>query len=267
MSAERDEQIARGYGASERTIRRMLKESEEARREGESRAAKEIGRTVSTIAFMKEVFSAGGRITLCLLILATAVLAQRQGKELKAERLYRIPPPCSYISVGEEPRLEDYDTYRDYAPIDSVYMGFQSVNNQWVEGRVFLQSQVSFVGIVDANTAKYVEAFEGTTPIDGGHAFTADWYLIAWVSGWDGLIVQSPYGSWTQHVEYNEEETAVIRIDNRDGLLMYSLNGVLVFTQLAPGLAGRDLRPYYLGDFGDPMIGVMKRRCGLLRSE
>jgi hypothetical protein len=171
-----------------------------------------------------------------------------------------IPPPCIPSAVIQEPRLDDFDTYRDYGATDAIYMGFENINTQWVQGRVFLQSQASYVGLVDANTVNYVEPFEGTTPIEGGHAFTAEWFVVATVNGWDGLIVQSPYGNWVQHVPY-ENDDAVIRISNVQDYLYFYLDGELVLIQEAPDIARYDLRAYYLGDFAQPLISFATRTC------
>jgi hypothetical protein len=203
-----------------------------------------------------------------LLSLALLLLLSSTGFAQKGRATPNVgirPRPCFVVSVPQEPRLDDFNTYRDYAAMDSVYMGFENVNEQWVQGRVFLQAQASFVGLVDANSTHYVEPFEGTTPIAGGHAFTADWNLVVSVDGNDGLVVQSPYGNWVQHEAYvSADETAVVKIANQGGRLYYYLNDVMVFSQAAPDLEYRDVRAYYFGDFAEPLIGVAQRECDLL---
>jgi len=201
------------------------------------------------------------KITLLLAVLAllaTTTFAQR----LKTDRLASPKARCYPVSVPQEPRLDDYPTYRDYAVIDAVSMGFESINNQWVEGRIYLTATVSYVGAVDEDTTHYVEPVDGTTPIDGGHAFTADWYLLVTVNQYSGLIVQSPYGNWSQGVAYNENDFATVRVTLNGSWLRYSLDGVEVFSQYAPDLVNRDWRAYYIGTVDNLLIGVRQLVCG-----
>lgn len=202
------------------------------------------------------------RITLLLLfvlLLASSLVAQTP---LKGKGRLATDARCHVESIPTVPRLDDFDTYRDYAAIDDISMGFESVNSQWVQGRVYLAGTTSFVGMVDATTTHYIEAVDGTTPIAGGHAFTADWYLMVTVNQYAGLIVQSPYGSWTQGVAYTDSDVAVVRITQAGGWLLYSLDGVQVFTQYAPDLAQHDWRAYYIGAVDNALIGVKQVVCG-----
>lgn len=156
-----------------------------------------------------------------------------------------------------EPSLDDFPTYRDYVPIDDVSVSFETVNDGWVEGRVYLQSWASFVGIIDSSTATYIEPVDGTTPIAGGHAFNAGWGVLVTVTGWDGLIVLSPFGNFVQGEPYiNDDEVATVRIVNQRGRLIYYLNGTLVFSQAASGLETRDLRAFYFGPVDNALIGI-----------
>jgi hypothetical protein len=171
---------------------------------------------------------------------------------------------CGDVSAPGNPWLIDYPTYRDYVPIDDVYVSMEQINGQWTEARVYLAATYAYVGMVDANTIHYVEAVDGTTPIAGGHAFTADWSLVVSVNGWDGLIVQSPYGNWTQHREYvSDDDTALVRVANRYGWLFFYLNGELLYSQYAPGLDSHDLRAFYFGsvDVDKALVGVPKKQC------
>lgn len=187
-----------------------------------------------------------------LLVFATAVTAQEEPPQFPIDR----PEKFGCFAPPAVPWLIDYNTYIWYEPIDNVSESVDQVNGGWVQGRVYLQSSGSFVGIVDNNTVTYVEPFEGTTPIDGGHAFNAGWGVLVTVNGWDGLIVMSPFGSWVQHEPYDGDEVAVVRITNRNGRLIYSLNGVAVFSQAAPDVGERDLRAFYFGPVDNALVGV-----------
>lgn len=206
---------------------------------------------------MKKLFSIIGIV----LLLAFTALAQKQTALGKGRiGLPSRKPICSIETTETIPQLIDYPTYLWYVPIDDISESVDNVNGQWVQGRVYLAGTMKYLGIDDHNTVTYIEPVDGTTPIDGGHAFNAGWELLVTVDGWDGLIVQSPFGSWVQHVQY-DEDTAVVRIDNHDGWLYYSLNGVMIYAQLAPGLDQRDLRALYLGSVDSALVGSTKRIC------
>lgn len=198
---------------------------------------------------MKKIFLS----LLIALLFTITVFAQKQGKGRM-----RIQP-CGPVVTRIEPSLEDYDTYRDYVPIDDIYESFNNINGGFVEGKVFLTATMSYVGMDDHNTVTYIEPFEGTTPIAGGHAWTSTWFITATVNQWSGLIVQSPYGNWIQDEPFYEDE-ATVRIVNQGNYLYYYLNGVQVFSQYAPDINGHDWRALYIGDFDQPFIGILTKQ-------
>lgn len=198
--------------------------------------------------------------SILLLALASSVVAQK-GRPRTDIGIRPRPNPCYIVSVPQEPHLDDFNTYHDYVATDSFELSFERIYGQWAQGTVSLQAQASFVGLVDEDTSDYIPPFEGTTPISGGHAFSAGWSVLVTVNGWDGLIVQSPYGNWVQQVPYSESDTAVVRITAMNGTLSYYLDGVFVYSQVAPDIAVRDLRAYYVGYFDDPLVGVAEKHC------
>ncbi len=186
-----------------------------------------------------------------LQLLATALLIMLCALSAAA----RVKPLPRYQVI--EPTLGDFDTFRDYVPIDDVSVSYENVNDGWVEGQVYLRYSAAFVGIIDSSTATYVPPIDGTTPIAGGHAFNAGWGVLVTVTGWDGLIVQSPFGNFVQGQPYiNDDDLATVRIAHQRGRLLYYLNGTLVFSQPAPGLEERDLRAFYFGAVDSWLIGL-----------
>lgn len=163
-------------------------------------------------------------------------------------------PQCAN-DVSQIPNLEDRNTFADYVPLDNFSESFDRVNGWWIQGRVYLTASTKYVGIVDHATTHYVEPVDGTTPIFGGHAFTWDWGILVTVDQYQGLMVQSPFGNYSQNVPYIESDLAYVRITVDDFMIHYWLDANMVHSQFAIGLAARDLRALYIGTVDSALIG------------